>query len=278
MVTLREALKNKLSQRDLSHLRASFDVVGDVAVIEIPYELENKAKIIATTLFKLLKNVNVVACKLGKHYGKYRRQKLKVLAGEKRVTTAHVESGCRFKLDVETCYFSPRLSSERLRAAKLIKKGEKVFVACSGVAPFPIVMSKHSKAKNIVALELNPAAHKFAVENVKLNKCENVDVHKGDVKLSNKFVKGPFDRIFLPAPKEGSLLIPGVLKVAKKSGCFLHVYDFSPEGDYDGVEQRVRSVCNKAGWSCKILRTVKCGQHAPRVYRVRIDCFVKKKY
>lgn len=277
MTTLRELLKNKLSKKELSNLRASFDIVGDIAVIEIPFELEKKAKIIANTLLNSLKNVKVVAYKLGKHFGKYRRQKLKVLAGEDRLTTTHKESGCQFKLDVEKCYFSPRLSHERLRAAELIKPKESVLVACSGVAPFPIVFAKHSKAKKIVALELNPVAHKYALENIVLNKAD-VEAYKGDVTLANKFIEGPFNRIFLPAPKEGAALIPGVLKLAKKSGCYLHVYDFAPEDNFKEAEQRVKVACNKAGFSCKILKTIKCGQHAPRVYRVRIDCFVKKKY
>lgn len=277
MVTLREALKGKLSQAELDSLRASFDVIGDIAILEIPDELQQKAGLIAKTLFDLLKNVNVVACKVGGHYGRYRRQRMKVLAGEDRLETVHRESGCVFKLNVETCYFSPRLSHERLRAASLVVPGERVFVACSGVAPFPVVISKHSDAKRVVGLELNPAAHKYAVENVALNKCDEVEVYKGDVRCSSDFVTGPFGRIFLPAPKEGAALAEGVLSVAKKSGTFLHVYDFAHEDEFRLAEQRVKDACDAAGFSCRVIRTVKCGQHAVRTYRVCVDCFVRKR-
>jgi tRNA (guanine37-N1)-methyltransferase len=277
MVKLREALQNKLTKEELSHLRASFDVIGDIAIIEIPKELEKKKKVIANTLFKLLKNIKVVACKLGGHIGKYRRQKLEILAGEHRFETIHKEAGCDFKLDVEKCYFSPRLSHERLRAASIIKPKESVYVACSGVAPFPIVFSKHSKAKNIVGVELNPVAHKYAKENLILNKTKNVEVYKGNVCESNKILSSKFDRIFLPAPKEGSTLVQGVVKVAKSSA-FLHVYDFAQEDEFKEAAKRVKDACNEAGYSCKILDIVKCGQHAVRTYRVCIDCKIRKKY
>jgi len=277
MVTLRDALKGKLTKAELSLLRASFDVIGDIAIIEIPKGVEKKKKVIAATLFRLLKNIKVVACKLGGHVGKYRRQKLEILAGEHRLVTTHRESGCIFKLNVETCYFSPRLSHERLRASSLIKPKEAVYVACSGVAPFPIVFSKHSKAKSIAGIELNPAAHKYAEENVLLNKTKNVEVHKGDVRESAGILKTKFDRIFLPAPKEGSTLIGGVVKVAKASA-FLHVYDFAHEDEFKEAAKRVKDACNKAGFSCKVLDVVKCGQHAVRTYRVCVDCRIRKKY
>lgn len=271
MTSLRQALSKKLSKKELACLRAGYDVIGDIAVIEVPFELEKKKKIIAETLLRLVKNVKTVTCKIGGHRGKYRRQKLEVLAGKKNLTTIHKESGCFFKLDVGKCYFSPRLGTERLRAAKLVKPKETVFVACSGVAPFPIVFAKYSLAKRIVALELNPVAHKFALENIELNKVQNkVTAFKGDVNKASEIFKEKFDRLFLPAPKEGSSLIPPLLELAKKNA-FLHVYDFAPEDNLDEASQRVKASCKKAKRKCRILRIIKCGQHAPRVFRVRVD-------
>lgn len=273
---LREALAGKLSEKELRHLRASFDVIGDIAIIEVPYELERRAKLIAKTVYDLLKNVNVVACKVGKHFGKYRRQRLRVLAGEQRLITTHRESGCVFKLDVEKCYFSPRMSHERLRVASLIER-DSVFVACSGVGPFPIVIAKKCKASRVVGLELNPVAHRYAVENVRLNKVD-VEVVQGDVMHAQDFVRGVFDRILIPAPREGALMLPGVLPLAKMRGCFVHVYDFAPEGLFEEAAQRVQEACRDAGYACSVRDVVKCGQHAPRVFRVCVDARVRKRY
>jgi len=178
MTSLRDVLKKKLTKKEQEMLRTSFDVIGDIAIIEVPKELKRKQKMIAQTLLSLVKSINVVAVKDGGHKGKYRRQKLSVVEGENRLTTQHTESGIKLKLDVSKCYFSPRLGTERLRIAKLIKKDERVLIAGSGIAPYPLVISKNSKAKELIGVEFNPIAHKYAVENVKLNKINNVTYEK----------------------------------------------------------------------------------------------------
>ncbi len=182
-MNLKEALQSKLSEEELKHLRTGFDVVGSIAIIEIPKELVKKEKLIAQTLLELNNSIKTVAKKVGIHTGEFRTQKLKILAGEKTKEAEYKESGCVFKLDAEKCYFSPRLSHERLRIASQVKKGENILVMFSGVGPYPIVLAKNSPAHQIIGVELNPTAHKYAVENVKLNKSlKKVSIYNGDVK------------------------------------------------------------------------------------------------
>ncbi len=265
---LREKLRGKLTKKELGLLRASFDVIGDIALAEIPFELKKKEKLIGATLLSLLKNVKVVAVKSSPHRGVYRRQKLKVIAGEKRFITIHKESCIRLKLDVEKCYFSPRLVTERLRIARLVKKGERILVAGSGIAPYPLVIARHSPAKEIVGVELNPVAHKYACENVLLNKLSNkVKLVKGDIR---KVRLGLFDRIIVAIPHNGIKLVPSLLKFATK-GAFLHIYDFAPEENLSEAGTRLRSACASKKKQCKILRIVRAGQYAVRKYRVCVD-------
>ena len=134
-MNLKQALKNKLPQKELQHLGRSFDVIGDIVVIEIPPKLKKHEKKIGQTILSMLKNAKVVAAEAGEHKGKYRTQKLRIIAGEKRFETTQKESGIQLKLDVSKCYYSPRLGSERLRIAKQVKKPERILVAGSGVAP-----------------------------------------------------------------------------------------------------------------------------------------------
>lgn len=268
-MNLRQALKGKLTKREMQALRASFDVVGDIAVVEVPFELKKKEKLIGKTILSLLKNVRVVAVKAGGHRGPYRRQRLKVVAGEKRLETVHKESGLRLKLDVEKCYYSPRLGTERLRIARMVKKGERILVAGSGVGPYPLVLAKHSPAKEIIGVELNPIAHMYASENVLLNKlAQKVKLVKGDIR---KLRLGTFDRIISAMPYEGTKLAPALLRHAKK-GTALHVLDFAPEENFAGAGQRLVAAC--ASKKCKILRVTKAGQYAVRKYRVCIDAKV----
>lgn len=268
---LRSALRGKIPKKDLLLLRASFDVVGDIAILEIPDELESKSKIIANTLLKLVKNINVVMAKVGIRYGKYRRQRLKVIAGEDRFTTVHKESGCVFHLDVRHCYFSPRLSNERLRITSLVKD-ESVLVVGSGIGVYPIVIAKHKNPKNIVGIEHNNIAHGYSLKNITVNKVD-VQAIQGDI---FKTALPVFDRIIIPAPHDGlSLLVPS-LKFAKKKHCLAHVYGFA--SDFELFANDVVSVCKGHGFSAKVWDVVKCGQNKPRTYRVCADVVIKKKY
>jgi len=250
---------------------SSFDIVGSVAIIEIPDELKKKEKIVADTMIRLFKPVKTVVKKSGIHYGKYRRQKLKVLAGEKTKVAEYKESGVKMRIDLEKCYFSSRLGTERLRIAKMVKPGEKVLVMFSGVAPYPLVITRNAKPELVSAVELNPVAHKFAEENVKLNKLRNkIFLYQGDVVDVVPKLKKKFDRILMPMPKTALTFLETAFKAAKK-GTIIHFYTFGREEEFKEIRDKIKEECKKHRKKCRILRTVKAGHYAPGVYRVCVD-------
>lgn len=273
MATLRQALQKKLAKKELEKLITSYDVIGSIAIIEIPLELAKKEKLIAETLLKLHKNIKTVLKKAGIHKGRYRRQKLKVIAGKKTKIAEYKENNARFKLDVEKVYFSPRLSTERKRIYRIVKPNEKVLVMFSGCAPYPVVISKNTKAKEIYGVELNPIAHKFAVENIGLNKLKNVILFNEDVrKIIPKLKKQKklFDRILMPLPKDAESFLDSAFLVAKK-GTTIHFYDFAHENEFNKVKEKIKKACKKNKKKCRILKIVKCGSYSPRVFRVCVD-------
>ena len=120
----------KLTTKDIKKIPRSFDVIGDILIFsEIPSELIKKERKVGEYMLSKLKNIKVVALKIGFHKGIYRTRKIKIIAGEKRKETIYKENNARFKLDVEKCYFSPRLSNEREHREKEewkdILKGQK---------------------------------------------------------------------------------------------------------------------------------------------------------
>ena len=60
---LRKVLENKLSLKQLEHLKTSFDIVGDIAILEIDDELKKKEKIIAKTVLELHPHIKTVVKK-----------------------------------------------------------------------------------------------------------------------------------------------------------------------------------------------------------------------
>jgi len=270
MATLRDILSKKLTKKELSSLKTSYDVVGDIAILEIPPGLRKKEKIIGETVLKLHKNIKVVCKKAGIHSGRFRLQKLKIIAGDKRKETIYRENNVQLKLNPEEVYFSVRLSNERKRIAKLIRKKELVLVMFSGIAPYPIVIARNSKAAQIYGVELNKKAHSYALENLKLNKVNNVFLFQGDVRRIVPKLYKVFDRIVMPLPKGADTYLDVALKVARK-GTMIHLYDFLQEKEISGKRDKIREICKINTKQIKIINTEKCGQYSPYTYRVCFD-------
>lgn len=270
MAALKELLKKKLTKKEFSLLVTSYDVVGDIAIVEIPKGLGKKEKVIGEAILNQHNHIKVVCKKIGIHGGKFRLQKLKVIAGEKRKETLYKENNVELKLNPEKVYFSVRLSSERKRITGLVKKGETILVMFSGVAPYPIVIAKNSKAKHIYGIELNREAHKYAQENIELNKVNNVTLFQGDVrKLVPRSYK-VFDRIIMPLPKGAETYLDVALKVVRK-GTVIHLYTFLQDKEISEMKDKIKEICKINTKDIKFIDTVKCGQYAPYTYRICFD-------
>ena len=180
---LKDILKNKLTNKELAMVPSSYDIVGGIIIFsDFPKELSKKEKTIGNEIIKNYNQIKSVYKKTRKYSGEYRTPKLKLLTGENNKETIYTENNTRLKLNVEKVYFSPRLSEERKRISNQVKNNESVLVMFSGCGVYPLTISKNTKVKNIMGIEINPTAHKYALENLKLNKTKNIELIKGDVK------------------------------------------------------------------------------------------------
>jgi tRNA (guanine37-N1)-methyltransferase len=156
-----------------------------------------------------------------------------------------------------------------------VKKNERVLVLFSGVAPYALVIAKHSPAKHVTAVELNPHGHKFAEEHVRLNKLQSkITAVRADAKAWCVKSKEKFDRIIMPLPMTADKFLAAALRIAKKNAT-IHLYAFADETNFAAAEAKVVKACVKAKKKCKIVGTFKVGQQSPRVYRVSVDFTVK---
>ncbi len=273
--TLKQALTAMLTDKELELVRGSFDIIGDIAIIEIDKRLEKKEKLIAETLLSMHKNIKVVCKKLKAHSGEFRLQKTRILAGCRRKETIYKENGVRLMLNIDSTYFSPRLSTERKRIAEQVKKGERVLVMFSGVCPYSIVIAKHSEAAEIIAVEKNPKAAEYAEKNIRLNKLKNIKAYCADVSVAVPKL-GKFDRIIMPLPK-GAHNFLSLAFSASKDNAIIHYYDFLEEDKIISIKDIIREAAGSSGFSVSFLSLRKCGQQSPRVYRVVADFRVSKK-
>ena len=199
------------------------DVVGDIAIVRLSeFDSKEKQKI-ARALLQEMKNVAVVMEQEGGIEGEFRLRKLRRLAGEKRTLTVHRENGCAFNVDVARCYFSPRLSTERLRVAEEVRKKEKVLNMFAGVGPFSIPIAKLAGAQ-VTSCEINGYAARLHIENNRLNKVDGlVNVIPGNAKDLPSMRLGKFDRILMPLPESADKFLATALAMAKK-GAVIHYY------------------------------------------------------
>lgn len=264
--SLKEALADTLTQDELELVPTSFDIIGDIAILEIPDELAGKKKAIGEALLTTFRNIKTAAAKKTKVGTEYRTRELEILAGEKRKETEHREHGCIYRLNVETCYFSPRLGSERLRVAKQCKPGERILVMFAGVGPYPVLIAKTSSPKEICAIELNPEACHYLEENSRINKV-NIHAIQGDVRTETPKLS-EFDRIIMPLPKDAGDFLDVALPALNKGGT-IHFYDFAH--DEEESTEKVKEICANLNQKIEVLNAVKCGSYSPGMYRICVD-------
>ncbi|MBR9679628.1 MAG: hypothetical protein GOU99_01095 [Candidatus Altiarchaeota archaeon] len=160
---------------------SSFDIIGELAIIFIPDTKQARKTEIGQHIIKLYPRVKAVYAETGITSGKFRVQPLELIAGTGS-ETIHKENGLSFKLDITKVFFSPRQSTERMRLTKLVGSGDTVAVFFAGIGPIPIYLSKLTEVEKIYAIELNPDAYSYMLENIKLNKAYNIVAIRDDVK------------------------------------------------------------------------------------------------
>ncbi|MEM2458490.1 MAG: class I SAM-dependent methyltransferase family protein, partial [Archaeoglobaceae archaeon] len=81
-MSLKEMLRDKLSEEELKILRRSFEIIGDIAIIEIPDELISKKELIADAILKKHRHLKTILRKVGEVNGVFRVAKYEKIYGE----------------------------------------------------------------------------------------------------------------------------------------------------------------------------------------------------
>jgi len=277
---LKDKLATVVPKKYLSKINRSFDMVGTIAILDVPKGLESIENSIAWTLLRSTPNVKTVAKRASITSGKYRIRKIKVLVGDKTTETIHVENGVRLKLDLNEAYFTPRWVTERRRIANLVKPRENVLVMFAGVGPFSLAITKlQPRVGKVTSVEINPTACKYLEENIRLN-CgiykgqkkpaialmqEKHDVFCGDVTQILPELKGKFDRVLMPLPKTAIEFLELAIQKTKKGGT-VHFYTFAGEKELASMKRKLVK-----DHKVRLMKTTICGAYAPGVDRYCFD-------
>jgi tRNA (guanine37-N1)-methyltransferase len=278
--TLAEVLENSLPPHLLANLPRALDVVGDIAIIEIPPELKPSEQLIGAAIQQTHRNVRTVLAKAGAVSGTYRTREFDVIAGEPRTRTVHKEFGCQYQVDVAKAYFSPRLSHEHQRVSSLVLEDETVADLFAGVGPFSVLIAKNHPDVNVYSVDLNPEAFALLKKNVLLNRVQNrVIPMLGDARqIVHDKLSGVADRVIMNLPESASEFVDVACEALKPMGGVVHFYGFVRQPDSaDAMKRRFKEAVEKAGKKVEqfiSVRTVR--ETAPYEQQVVLDSRVVK--
>lgn len=279
---LKAALKGKLSSEELALVYKSYDVIGDIAVIRLLDKLLPLSETIAEALMLQHKHVNTVWRQSSPVSGDFRLRELEYVAGEKKTETVYKEHGCLFKVDIKECYFSPRLAFERTRITNLVMDNNIIVNMFAGVGSYSIIIAKHSKAKKVYSIDINPIAVGYMQENVLLNKVvDRVIPIEGDARtIIERQLKNTADRVLMPLPEKAYEYIDSAISTLKPHGGWIHYYDFEharkQENPIEKVKAKVAEKLQRYKTNFELHYGRKVRQTGPNWYQIAIDIQVKK--
>ncbi|MFA5258783.1 MAG: hypothetical protein WC979_06355 [Candidatus Pacearchaeota archaeon] len=250
---------------------ADYDILGNIAIIKSEKKTEEQKLKQAEELLKK-PGIKTVLEKATNVHGRLRTIKTKQVLGKKNLIADYKENAALFRFNVETCYFSPRLSNERQLISKKIKSKDKVLVMFAGVGVYPIIAYKYSKPKKIVGVELGKECCKYFKENLKINKIPEgkIEVIQGDVKKKVNKTLGKFDVVIMARPNLKETFLKYGLEVSKK-GTRLFYYGFCRDEEINDLVDILKSEANKLKRKIKVIEIVPSGEIAPYKHRFRIE-------
>jgi tRNA (guanine37-N1)-methyltransferase len=277
---LKKLLKGVLADEDLERVYSSFDMIGDIAIIKIPDSLLTKKNVIGKVILESIKNLKSVFLQRSSVSGEYRLRGLEVIAGDEKYVTFYREYGCKFLVNVATSYFSPRLSTERLRISNLVSPGELVANMFAGVGTFSVIMAKKHQIK-VYNIDSNLDAYILSIMNSKLNKLNDriFSIH-GDSQqvLRSKTFKDRIDRVLLPLPERAHEFVDISIDCLKPSGGHLHFFSHIKSDTKAQVvptsEAHIRNLFSKYNFEIEHTQIVR--DVAPRLYQTVTDLFICK--
>lgn len=279
-------LKKILNELNVENIVwSSFDVIGDIAILRAGYSEEriNKnletLKVVGEKLLEELGYLKSVFLAYSPIHGEHRTRKLLHLAGKKETTTIYVEHGCKFLVDIEKTYISPRLSFEHIRVAKLVSKNEIITNMFAGVGLFSIIISKKSEPKIVYSIDINPTAYQLMLKNIQLNRVEDkVIPYLGDArKVIKEKLIGKADRVLMPLPNfDKSFYEAAILGLKNQSG-YIHAYEFIKYMGKDKQEiielafRKLRSLLDTNKHKIELIGGRIVRMVGPRFYQVAMD-------
>ena len=274
---LKKALENILSDEDTKDLVSAFDQIGDIIIVRIPDSLISKKKIIGKALLEQVKTAKTVFHQSSPVDGDFRTRNLELIEGDEKTETEYRENGCRFIVDVEKAFFSPRLSTERERISNLVNDHDVIINMFGGVGMFSLLAAK-KKSCTVYNIDINPMASKLCEENIKLNKLKgNVISLNGDAtKIIKEQLQDKADRVLMLLPERSDEFLDTAISSLKKNGVIHYYSHIHAEKKQDAPKLSEEHFLNINKIQAEILDSRVVRPVGPRFYQTVVDIKIQR--
>ncbi len=274
--SLAEVFHDRMSEEELELLPRAYDLIGDIAVIEIPEEISKYKSDIGNAFLRLHPNFVTLLNKKGAISGTVRIRDYELIAGIDKTDTVHTEYGIRIAVDLSQAYFSPRLLEEHNRVAAQVQPEEHVIDMFTGVGPFALHIAKRQDAQ-ITAVDINPQATALLERSMKLNRLQGSIIPiTSDIK---DYVKsqpsGNADRVIMNHPSGAFNFVQDACYLLKHGGK-MHYYDFMGGEDPEGaLKSKVESLVKQSDRTIREVTLIrKVRDSAPYEFHIVIDAII----
>ncbi len=274
---LRKALEGILSEKESEELFSAFDQIGDIIVIRIPDSLLSKKKIIGGIILERVSTAKSVFYQSSDVEGDFRTRSLELVAGEDRTETEYKEYGCRFAVDVEKVFFSPRLSTERERIANLVQDEEIVVNMFGGIGMFSILVAKNKKC-TVYNIDINPIASKLCEKNISLNKLvgEVICINGDAAKIIKGRLENKGDRTLMLLPERSDEFLESAILATRNNGIIHYYSHIHADKKQDAPKLSEQHYLELTKVKSEILNSKIVRAVGPRYYQTVVDVKITK--
>ncbi len=145
---------------------------GDVVVLRLRQEAQEFGYRIGTAFAETF-DVQAVVEDISGIHGVLRTPNVRILWG-RGLEVEHLEGGIQYRFDVAKIMFSSGNLPERTTIASKVREGSVVVDLFAGIGYFALPIARHARPARIYACELNPVAFHYLLENLRINRADNV--------------------------------------------------------------------------------------------------------
>jgi len=271
--TLRDLLRERgWTEAELERAPASWAVIGTVVLVRVA-DSPRPAEV-GEALLALVGGADTVLARNGID-GPHREPDIEVLAGEGDTETVHREHGTEYALDLAEVMFSPGNKAERVRMGEQVEDGERVLDPFAGIGYFTLPMARNGAT--VTAIERNPAAFAYLVENVVRNGVTaRVETYRADCRdvIAGFAAETTFDRIVMGHYDAHEYLADALAMLAP--GATVHMHAATPERALpERPTRRVREAASAVGRHVERMAVRRVKTYSEGVVHVVVDAAVE---